>query len=107
MGEPCIFCGAPAVHAHHPTARLSPDMPHLDPTFVVPVCRSCHYVEHVAWRDVGIDVVLDPMLARLTRVTWLVGRLVDLDRTEGITVDVWRGFHRCLVEIICCAGASA
>jgi len=104
MAEPCIFCGAPAVHAHHPTARLAPDMPHLDPAFVVPVCRSCHHAEHAAWRDIGIDVVADPMSARLLRLVWLVGRLVDLNRAEAITADVLRGFHRCLIATTDCAG---
>ena len=99
MNELCFFCGAPAGHWHHPTARLTSAGPHLDPGFVVPVCRSCHYVEHAAWRDVGIDVVVDPMLARLLRSTWLVGRIVDLNRPEAFTMDVLRGFHGCLIQM--------
>jgi hypothetical protein len=99
MSETCIFCGAPADHWHHPTARLAADTPHLDPGFVVPVCRSCHYVEHAAWRDVGIDALGDPMLARLLRSTWLVGRIVDLNRAGALTEDILRGFHGCLIRI--------
>jgi hypothetical protein len=111
MGEPCglspcLFCGGPSVHAHHPTARLVPDGPYLDPTFVVPVCRSCHHVEHAAWRDVGIDVVADPMLARLLRLTWLIGRLMDLNRAEALTVGVLRGFRDCLIHTADLAQAS-
>jgi hypothetical protein len=99
MDEPCMLCGAPAVHAHHPTGRPTPEGPYLDPGFVVPVCRSCHHVEHAAWRDIGIDVIADPILARLLRLTWLVGRLVDLNRADSLTAEALRGFHRCLVEI--------
>jgi len=103
MSGPCIFCGAPAAHLHHPTARLTPDSPYLDPDFVVTVCCRCHSVEHAAWRDVGIDVISDPVLARLYRVTWLVGRLVDMDRAEALTIEALRGLHGCLIQT---AGAA-
>ena len=107
MNEPCIFCGAPAVHWHHPTGRLSPEGLYLDPAFVVPVCRSCHACEHAAWRDVGINGLTDPTLARLCRVVWLIGRLVDLDRAEALNVDVLRGLHGCLIATAGLAGACS
>jgi hypothetical protein len=111
MGEPyglspCLFCGAPSVHGHHPTGRLSPDGPYLDPGFVVPICRGCHGSEHAAWRDIGIDVVTDPVAARLLRLAWLIGRLVDLDRAEAITVDVLKGIHECLLRTVEALGAA-
>ena len=57
-----------------------------------------------AWRDIGIDVVADPMSARLLRLMWFVGRLIDLNRAEEITADVLRGFHRCLIATADCVG---
>jgi hypothetical protein len=55
-----------------------PDGPHLDPGFWVPLCRRCHYAEHAGWCDAGLDVICDPVLARLHRTSWIFGRLADL-----------------------------
>lgn len=96
----CLLCGAPAVHEHHPTGRLAPDRPRLDPIFVIAICRACHYAEHSAWRDVGLDVMADPLTARLRRVAWLVGRLADLDRPVIFPANTLRGWHGSLIACV-------
>lgn len=96
----CIFCGAPAVHGHHPTAGLEGGVRHLDPAFKVDVCRSCHYAEHAVWNDVGLDVIVDPVMARLRRLIWFVGRLAELDHPVSFTSEVLVGLHCCLLALM-------
>ena len=93
----CLFCGSPAVHLHHPTGRLGPELPYLDPSFTIPLCRACHHAEHAAMRDVGLDLLTDPLLARLVRMAWLLGRLADTDRSVTFTVGALKGMHGCLL----------
>ena len=50
----CLYCGAPAVHAHHPTGRAGPKQSYFDAGFTVALCRSCHVAEHVALRAEGL-----------------------------------------------------
>jgi hypothetical protein len=99
LADRCLFCLAPAEHEHHPTARLTADGPYLD-GWTVPTCRCCHAVEHVAWRAAGIDELADPLLARLGRNTWLIGRLADLGRPVVLLPDTLRGHHDSMVACV-------
>jgi hypothetical protein len=89
----CLFCGAPAEHDHHPTACLACSDEYLDPDFTIPLCRPCHYAEHDAWRDVGIDEISNPFIAREIRLIWLMGRFADLDRQVDLSPEMVRGLH--------------
>lgn len=95
----CVFCGRPAEHRHHWTGRLEPTGPYLDSAATVPLCRLCHYVEHAAWRSVGIDDVPDPLRARVRRSTWLFGRLADLERPVTLDAATIRGAHAVCLAI--------
>ena len=96
---PCAFCGRPAEERHHFTARLTPDGPYLDPEATIPLCRRHHATETALWREpaVGLDAIADATLARAARTTWMLGRMVDLDRPA--TPAVLRSFHGVLVRI--------
>lgn len=94
----CLFCGAPAAERHHPTAQLTGSSSYLDASFTVPVCIRCHHAEHAVWRQIGLDEIESPLLARLCRTTWLVGRLADLECPAP--PDVVRGLHGCLVAVL-------
>jgi hypothetical protein len=89
----CLFCGAAADQDHHPTACLADSDAYLDPDFTIPLCRPCHYAEHDAWRDVGIDEISDPFFARETRLLWLMGRLADLGHSVELSPEIVSGFH--------------
>lgn len=95
----CAFCGAPAAHRHHYTARVDGHKDYLDLRSTIPLCSRCHATEHAAWRTVlvGLDRIDDPLVARVRRTTWTVGRLVDLGR--GIDPCDLRGLHDVLVAV--------
>ena len=97
---PCLFCGAPAKELHHPTCRLDPGSPYLDASFVVALCIPCHRAEHVAWRAAGLDGIADPLLARLVRTAWLVGRLGDRNQPVAFPPVILRGLHDSLLVCV-------
>ena len=82
----CLYCGRPAQELHHFTACLVDSSAYLDPTATIPLCIPCHKAEHAAWREVGLDRIGHPLLARQARTTWTVGRLAALDRPVAPTV---------------------
>jgi hypothetical protein len=96
----CIFCGRPAGHRHHLTARLEPDAPYLDEEWTVSLCGRCHSTEHAAWRHARIASIDDPLLARLARNTWFIGRLIDLGRPVTFSTEELRGLHGSLVACL-------
>ena len=73
----CWLSDRPARELHHATGRLVPAGPYLDPPLVVPLCAACHHAEHTAWRELGLDTLGDPSLARIARLCWLFRRLAD------------------------------
>jgi hypothetical protein len=97
LGVPCIFCSRPAVHRHHPTGRDVAGA-YLDAGFMVPLDARCHSTEHAAWRDAGIDDLVDPLEARLARLCWLTGRVADLGRSLG--PEELRGMNDSLVACL-------
>ena len=97
---PCILlCGRAADHRHHWTARLDPAGPYLDADSTVPVCVRCHATEHAGWRATGLETIDDPLLARVQRTTWLLGRWADLGRPVTIDPVTLRGLHVVLVAV--------
>ena len=99
MGR-CLFCRRPAVHWHHPTGRLGPDQPNLDPHFVIPLCRACHVAEHAAWADAGIADIDDPLLARMLRIAWLFGHRSDAGGPLTLRPEAVRGLHGSILASI-------
>jgi hypothetical protein len=99
MTDRCIFCGAPAEHRHHPTARDGSGR-YLDPAFVVPACVICHRCDHAAQHDAGLDALSDPLRARAWRTVWLLGRLADLDLPVTIDSVALRGLHGVTLAIV-------
>jgi hypothetical protein len=95
----CLFCLSPAEELHHPTCRLRPDRPYLDPEWTIPLCIPCHRAEHAAWRDFGLDDIADPEEARVRRNLWFLGRLRDLGRPVTFSPDVLWGFHGSLLAM--------
>ena len=81
------------------TARLTADGPYLDPEATIPLCRRHHATETALWHEpeVGLDAIGDPTLARVARSTWMLGRLVDLDRPASPAV--LRSLHVVLVRV--------
>lgn len=76
---PCVYCRRPAQEAHHFTASLAGSDDHLDALATISLCRACHKAEHAAWRAVGLDRFSDPLLARVCRLTWTIGRLAGTE----------------------------
>lgn len=94
----CLLCGRPAAQFHHWTAR-GVDGSYLDPTSTVPLCVRCHATEGQCWREEGLDVIDDPLLARPARTAWTFGRIADLDRPVTADTVTWRGFHAVMLAI--------
>lgn len=92
----CLYCGRPAEERHHFTASLRGQLDYLDPQATIPLCVRCHKAEHAAWRAAGLAAFDDPLLARVCRVTWTVGRLVGRDHGQA---SVLRPVHPVLVVI--------
>jgi hypothetical protein len=82
MKRPCVACGlSGAVQAHHVTGRPAPGRPHLDPDFVVDLCKRCHDREHVALRRVELEFPTGPASRhRLLRTANLMCRLIEAGR---------------------------
>jgi hypothetical protein len=97
---PCLFCGRPAEHRHHPTATLFSGGRYLDAAWTVPICARCHATEHASWRQAGIASIDDPLEARLTRNTWLIGRLIDLGRPVTFGTGELRGLHSSMLACL-------
>lgn len=76
---PCVLCGRPARELHHPTGRDSAGR-YFDPRWTVPLCLACHRQDLPLWRDFGLDGLADPVVARLGRNTFFLGRLALSDR---------------------------
>ncbi|MHB1582504.1 MAG: hypothetical protein ACYCU7_16205 [Acidimicrobiales bacterium] len=104
----CLYCGRPAQELHHFTASLAGRTDHLDPQATIPLCVPCHKAEHAAWRTpaVGLAQVDHPLVARLGRTTWTLGRLADAGRPleagvivvlHGVLVTVSRDFDELMV----------
>lgn len=93
---PCVLCGRHAQEAHHFTASLAGSDVHLDPAATISLCRACHKAEHAAWRAVGLDRFSDPVLARVCRLTWTIGRLAG--STSAVPPPLG-AFHGVLVSI--------
>lgn len=91
---PCAICGRPARELHHPTGRDAEGR-YLDPRWTVPVCLSCHRQDMPLWRDFGLDVLTDPVIARLGRNTFFLGRLTLSGR--GLDPEPAVGLHSSLV----------
>ena len=94
---PCAFCGRPGEEGHHYTARATSDGPYVDPHSTLPLCRRCHHTEGQLWRDVGLDVIDHPLVARVRRTTWTVGRLADFG--QGWPAASMRGLHEVLLGV--------
>ena len=95
---PCAFCGRPAQDRQHYTAGAGEAM-HIDERSWLSLCRRCHATEHQLWRTptVGLDVIGDPLVARVRRTTWTVGRLADFGRPWP--PGSMRGLHEVLVAV--------
>lgn len=94
----CLLCGRPAAQFHHWTAR-GVDGSYLDPTSTIPLCVRCHATEGQCWHEVGIDELPDPLVARVRRTMWTVGRLADLNRPVTFDALTLRGFHAVMLAI--------
>jgi len=95
----CLFCGRPAAQLHHYTARATPDGPYIDALSTIPLCIRCHATEHQSWREVGIEELPDPLIARPARTGWTLGRIADLGRPVTVDTVTWRGFHAVMLAI--------
>ena len=82
---PCAFCGAGPTQLHHPTCRLGPNLPYLDPGLRIVVCsagsvRNHHDRVGEALRDLGLDflpVGTDPLAYRVKLVAIHAGLFAD------------------------------
>ncbi len=93
----CAFCGRPADERHHFTARASFDGPYLDPGSTLPLCRRCHVTEGQLWREVGLDRIAHPLVARASRTAWTLGRLAEHGRP--VPPGSVPGFHGVLLAV--------
>ncbi|MGH9291599.1 MAG: hypothetical protein ACRD0B_00420 [Acidimicrobiales bacterium] len=73
----CVLCRRSARHRHHLSGRLQPDGPYLDGAATIPLCLRCHVTEHESWRELGLAELGDPVAARLLRLRWFCGRVID------------------------------
>jgi hypothetical protein len=92
----CAFCGRPAQDRQHYTAGVGAVV-HIDEASWLPLCRRHHATEHQLWRDVGLDTIDLPLVARVRRVTWSVGRLADFG--QAWPAASMRGLHDVLVAV--------
>jgi|GEM_PF-6888874 hypothetical protein len=49
-------------------------------------------------------MVSDPIITRLRRLCWFVGRLADLDRPVTLSPEVLRGLHEALLGLLSAVG---
>ncbi|MDA8310266.1 MAG: HNH endonuclease [Actinomycetota bacterium] len=72
MIDICALCGlAGPVDRHHVTRRPRPGAAYFDPSFTVPLCRSCHAGVHQVLRVAVLDwpsSAADPLAYRLRTV---------------------------------------
>jgi hypothetical protein len=81
--QPCLYCGALAVDAHHVCGRLAPDGQYLDPLLTIALCHRCHVAEHQALRRLGLDFPrpgTDLLQHRRLRIAAVANRCRDLGR---------------------------
>lgn len=95
----CLYCGRPAEEGHHFSASLASQTAYLDSEARIPLCTRCHHTEHTCWREVGLDLIDDPLFARLRRTTWTLGRLADLAHPVTLDSLTLRGLHLVLLRI--------
>lgn len=90
----CVICGRPARELHHPTGRDAEGR-YLDACWTVPLCLACHRQDLPLWRDFGLDALTDPVVARLGRDAFFLGRLVLSG--AGLDPELVVGLHSSLV----------
>lgn len=96
----CLFCVALALRRHHPEARDPITGAYFTEWFDVPVCEPCHYADHAAQRDAGLDTINDPLMARLRRRAWFWGRLADSDCPVTLDPRTLRGLQLSELAVI-------
>ena len=80
----CVFCGNPAIHAHHITGK-DPWKRHLDSELVADLCHQHHGLVHEDLRSQDLDRPRDPdgwdaataLAFRLARLGVFFGRLAS------------------------------
>lgn len=102
MAGACVYCGAQAVHRHHPTGRSAPGASYCDASLTVWLCRSCHVAEHSALRRLGLDFPgeqVDLVTHRVLRAGALALRCADLRRPLVVEPEPARALGALLVEV--------
>ena len=84
IDAPCLGCGRPAVHRHHPEGRDA-DAAYFSPPFTIPLCLRCHNLVHVARRHAGLDDLADPF-AGLRRIAHDLALCGEWRRGAGLVL---------------------
>ena len=73
--------------------------PYLDELLVVPLCLTCHFADHHAWRVEDLDAIDDPTRARLLRLAFTLRRFSDFESGWTPSPQFWFSFASILMEI--------
>jgi hypothetical protein len=81
----CAICGGGPTELHHPTCRIGPGLPYLDPALRLVLCSGGSVHDHhgrigEALRDLGLDFLpagMDPLVYRVKLLVIHAGFFAD------------------------------